>query len=286
MARIVCVHGVGKQLLGERSLLGDWWPALADGLMRAGADLVSADDVVMAFYGDLFRPQGELLAVDDPFYSAAEVEPGLEQALLLAWWHEAAAVDEGVAPPDGDTLVRVPGSVQAGLRQLSRSKFFAGVALRALVFDLKQVSRYLQERDLRCAARARVSALIGPETQVVVGHSLGSVVAYEALCAMPGHRVRALVTLGSPLGIGNLVFDRLDPAPRDGQGQWPGSEGLVWTNVADGGDVVALEKDLRGRFGDRVRNALVHNGAHAHDATAYLTDKLTGVAIVGGLNAE
>ncbi len=109
--------------------------------------------------------------------------------------------------------------------------------------------------------------------------------AYEALCAMSGHPVRALVTLGSPLGIRNLVFDRLDPAPLGGQGRWPGSEGLVWTNVADSGDVVALEKDLRGRFGDRVRIALVHNGAHAHDATSYLTDKLTGVAIAGGMYA-
>jgi hypothetical protein len=285
MARIVGVHGVGKQVLGEQSLLRDWWPALVDGLTRADAGLVSAGDVAMAFYGDLFRPQGELLAVGDPFYGARDVEPGLEQALLLAWWHEAAAVDDGVAPPEADTLVRVAGSVQAGLRQLSGSKFFAGVAQRALVFDLKQMCRYLQEPELRRAARARVTALIGPDTRVVVAHSLGSVVAYEALCTVPGHLVRALVTLGSPLGIGNLVFDRLDPAPVDGRGEWPGSEGLVWTNVADGGDVVALEKDLRGRFGDRVCTAVVHNGAHAHDATSYLTDKLTGVAIAGGLNA-
>jgi hypothetical protein len=285
MARIVCVHGVGKQMLGEQSLLRDWWPALADGLTRADAEVVPVGDVAMAFYGDLFRPQGELLAIGDPFYRAEDVEPGLEQALLLAWWHEAAAVDDGVAPPDGDTLVRVPGSVQAALRQLARSKFFAGVALRALVFDLKQVSRYLQEPDLRRAARARVTALIGPDTRVMVAHSLGSVVAYETLCAVPGHPVRALVTLGSPLGIRNLVFDRLDPAPVGGRGQWPGSAGLVWTNVTDGGDVVALDKDFRGRFGDRVCTALVHNGAHAHDATSYLTDKLTGVAIAGGLNA-
>ncbi|HSL08388.1 MAG TPA: hypothetical protein VK887_10495, partial [Pseudonocardiaceae bacterium] len=66
MVRIVCVHGVGKQMLGEQLLLRDWWPALVDGLTRAGAGLVPAGDVVMAFYGDLFRPQGELLAVGDP----------------------------------------------------------------------------------------------------------------------------------------------------------------------------------------------------------------------------
>ena len=71
--------------------------------------------------------------------------------------------------------------MQAALRALSRSKFFGGLALRTLVFDLKQVRRYLTDSGLRAAAQARVTRLIGPDTQVVVGHSLGSVVAYEAL---------------------------------------------------------------------------------------------------------
>ena len=287
MSRIVCVHGIGQQVAGEQSLLRDWTPALLDGLTRAGHhDVAAAGDVVMGFYGDLFRPAGELLAVGDPMFTANDVEPGLEDDLLVSWWREAARVDPKVAPPEADTLVRVPGSVQAALRQLSRSAFFGGLALRALVFDLKQVRRYLQDQELRDAARAAVGKLITAETQVVVAHSLGSVVAYEALAAMPGHQVKALVTLGSPLGIANLIFDRLDPAPRDGLGAWPGSEQLVWTNVVDRGDVVALEKDLRPRFGQQLINPVVHNGAHAHAATAYLTDELTGAAIAGGLHAR
>jgi pimeloyl-ACP methyl ester carboxylesterase len=128
-----------------------------------------------------------------------------------------------------------------------------------------------------------VGKLITADTRVVVAHSLGSVVAYETLAAMPGHSVRALVTLGSPLGIGKLIFDRLEPNPDCGLGAWPGTEDLVWTNVADRGDVVALEKDLRPRFGPRVINTVVHNGAHAHAVSAYLTDKLTGAAIARGL---
>ncbi|HEY8986246.1 MAG TPA: hypothetical protein VIU15_42570 [Streptomyces sp.] len=282
MARVVCVHGVGKQSLGERTLLRDWWPALLDGLARAGAGEPDADDVAMSFYGDLFRPPGESLAVGDPLLGARDVEPGWEEEQLLAWWRAAAETDPAVAPPGADTLARVPGSVQAALRQLSRSRFFAGVATRALVFDLKQVHRYLTDPQVRAAARSRLTALIGPDTRVVVAHSLGTVVAYEALCAGP-HNVRALVTLGSPLGIRNLIFDRLEPAPVDGLGVWPGPDDMVWTNVVDRGDVVALEKDLRGRFGDRVRNVVVHNGSHAHDATAYLTDRLTGAAVAGGL---
>ncbi|WP_205661083.1 hypothetical protein [Amycolatopsis vastitatis] len=287
MGRIACVHGIGQQAAGEQSLSQTWVPALLDGLTRADqGDAATADDVAMGFYGDLFRPAGELLTVGDPMFTAADVDPGLEEELLLAWWREAARVDPKVAPPEADTLVRAPGSVQAALRQLSRSRFFGGLALRAMVFDLKQVRRYLQDPRLRDAARAAVRKLITAETRVVVAHSLGSVVAYEVLAAMPDHQVQALVTLGSPLGIANLIFDRLDPTPHDGLGAWPGSDTLVWTNVADRGDVVALEKDLRPRFGPRVVNAVVHNGARAHAVAAYLTDKLTGTAIADGLHAR
>lgn len=103
-------------------------------------------------------------------------------------------------------------------------------------------------------------------------------VAYEALCAWPDSPVRALVTLGSPLGIRNLVFDRLEPPPRAGLGAWPGAVSR-WTNVVDAGDVVALVKNLRPAFGPDVAGFEVDNGAHAHDCTSYLTAEQTGRAI-------
>ncbi|WP_246102598.1 hypothetical protein [Streptomyces piniterrae] len=288
MPRVVGVHGIGKQLLGEGTLLKEWQPAMADGLRRAGVgDAVSELDLAMAFYGDLFRPAGQYLAVGDPRFTAADVDEGFEQELLLAWWRAAAETDPGVVPPGADTLVATPRSVQAALRALSGSRFFAGLALRSMVFDLKQVHRYLLDAELRTQARTRVIDAIGEDTRVVVAHSLGSVVAYEALCALPGHRVRALVTLGSPLGIPNLIFHRLEPRPvelgRAAQGVWPGGQGLVWTNIADEGDVVALVKELRPAFGEGLRSARVHNGSHAHDATIYLTDELCGRAIAEGL---
>ncbi|MFE2219822.1 hypothetical protein ACFW93_49030 [Streptomyces canus] len=289
MARVVAVHGIGQQTRGEQSLRRLWLPALNDGLTRAGAtDLLAEPDLAVAFYGDLFRPEGEFLAVGDPPYTAADVAGGFEQELLLAWWQAAAGSDPAVVPPDADTLVATPRSVQAALRALSGSRFFSGIALRAMVFDLKQVSRYLTDPGLRAGALARVTGKIGQDTRVVIAHSLGSVVAYEALCARPGHQVRALVTLGSPLGISHLILHRLQPSPLSlggrARGVWPGGERLVWTNLADGGDVVALVKDLRPVFGEQVRCAVVHNGATAHDATAYLTDQLCGQAIKDGLS--
>jgi pimeloyl-ACP methyl ester carboxylesterase len=287
VARVLCVHGVGQQGKGEDTLRGEWVLALRDGMRRAGsgdAELPGAEEIRCVFYGDLFRPAGRRLGMGNPWLTAADATE-FDWELLTAWWRGAAESDPGVIDPDARTLVRVPGSVQAGLRALSGSAFFAGLAERAMLFDLQQVRRYMTDPVVRRAVQGRVAAGVDEDTRVVVGHSLGSVVAYEALCAHPEWPVRGLVTLGSPLGIRNLIFDRLVPAPMAGEsgkptGVWPGGV-EAWTNVADSGDVVALVKDLRPLFGGKVVCYLVHNGSHAHDVRPYLTAAQTGAAIAG-----
>jgi hypothetical protein len=287
MARVVGVHGVGQQLKGEDSLAAEWAPALRDGMRRAGcteSELPGTEDVRCVYYGDVFRLSGRSLAVGDPWLTAADATY-FDQELLAAWWRGAAEVDPRVIHPDARTLARMPGGVQAALRALSRLPFFGGLADRAMLFDLQQVRRYMTDPEVRPVALDRVAAAIGGDTRVVVGHSLGSVVAYEALCAHPEWPVRALVTLGSPLGIRRLIFDRLVPAPEASgavRGAWPGPI-RSWVNVADAGDVVALVKDLRPLFGEQVASCLVHNGSHAHDVRPYLTAAETGAAIAAGL---
>ncbi len=291
MARVVCVHGVGQQLKGEDSLAGEWALALRDGMRRAGcpeAGLPGAGEIRCVFYGDVFRAAGRRLAVGDPWLRAADATE-FDQELLAAWWLGAADSDPQVVDPEARALARTSCGVQAALRALSGSAFFAGLADRVMLFDLQQVRRYMTDPQVRAAALGRVAAGIGGDTRVVVGHSLGSVVAYEALCAHPQWPVRALVTLGSPLGIRNLIFDRLVPAPVAGasggvQGTWPGGV-RSWVNVADAGDVVALVKDLRPLFGEHLACYLVHNGSHAHDVRPYLTAAETGAAIAAGLAA-
>jgi len=165
----------------------------------------------------------------------------------------------------------------------------AAGAYRLMIGDLVQVRRYFTEPGLRKKIRQRVADVVEHDTTVIVGHSLGSVVAYEVICAHPDWPIRALVTLGSPLGIRNLSLDRLEPAPLPARGQsdeltgsWPGSA-EAWTNIADEGDIVALVKDLRPRFVPRVTSWLVHNGAHAHDIAPYLSTREAGAAILAGL---
>ncbi|MFI6574310.1 caspase family protein [Nocardiopsis sp. NPDC050513] len=92
-----------------------------------------------------------------------------------------------------------------------------------------------------------------------------------------------LVTLGSPLGISGLIFDRLVPSPSDGRGTRPPSVG-AWTDVADRRDVVALVKALDPLFGG-VDDRSVDNGPKAHDAAPYLTSRQVGEAVAAGLSA-
>jgi hypothetical protein len=280
MVKVVGVHGVGHQFKGENTLRAEWLPALKDGLARAGHQLASDDDFACAFYGDLFRPSGK--GAIDPPYDASDVGDAWEREMLELWWREAARVDAAVSGPDARTKVSVPSVVQRALNALSQSRFFAGLAERALIYDLKQVLRYLREPDVRREARLRVQRAMGPETRVLVGHSLGSVVAYEALCTNPQWPATVFVTLGSPLGIRNLIFEALDPAPANGMGVWPPGV-RHWVNVADRGDVVALVKDLGSRFGPQVQDRLVDNGAKAHDVTRYLTTRELGDAVAIGL---
>jgi len=291
MARVVCVHGVAQQREAANTLHEAWAPALSGGVGLAGGRLAESE-VACAFYGDLFRPPGRHLAVGEPVIRPQDLDE-FEHDLLSAWWVEAARSDTAVIAPDARTLaVRTPGSVQAALRALSGSRFFAAIGERALLGDLRQIRLYFGDREIRRQAVQRVDDAVGLDTRVLVGHSLGSVVAYEALSANVDWPVQLLVTLGSPLGIPNLIFDRLQPLPlpatRPGSGPrgcWPGAD-RAWANIADQGDVVALVKDLRPAFGSGVDCWVVDNGAHAHKVQPYLTAVETGRAIQSGLAAE
>ncbi len=287
MAKIVVVHGVGQQTEGHLTLHNRLFPALQQGVVRAGGSVEPAN-VVFASYGECFRAPAEVLS-PLPNFGAQDVADGYESELLLALWQRAASVDPHVVPPETEVLARAPVWATRALAALSRSRFLAGVSDRLLIGDLKQVHRYFTDPELRSVIRGLVAATVAVDTSVVVAHSLGSVVAYEVLCSPQDFSVSSLVTIGSPLGLPNLVFDRLQPKPRDDdagvRGHWPWRV-RTWTNIVGQGDVVATVEDLRPLFGDDIRQIRVDNGPHAHDMRPYLTERLTGEAVVAGLNVQ
>ena len=79
MAVIVGIHGIAQQFRGGYQLGTVWFDALRDGLATAGyrptADALTPADLRVAYFGDLFRPGGAM-AVQEPPFSAADVQPG------------------------------------------------------------------------------------------------------------------------------------------------------------------------------------------------------------------
>lgn len=285
MAAVVGVHGIAQQFRGGYQLGTVWFDGLRDGLAAAGyepvASALAPTDIRVAFFGDLFRPPGAK-AGGEPPYRATDVEPGLERDLLETWYEAVVQQDLPPAPAQpAKGLGRMP--AQMMLNRLLQCRTFSGVAQRALIGNLKQVTRFLADTSVKAQVLAKVHEEVDDSTRVVIGHSLGSVVAYEYLCRYRSSSVELLVTLGSPLGIPNLVFDRLTPTPADGRGAWPGAV-ASWVNVADPDDIVALRKQLAGLFPApegvaAIHDQMVDNGDQPHAIDRYLNARETGSAL-------
>jgi surfactin synthase thioesterase subunit len=123
-------------------------------------------------------------------------------------------------------------------------------------------------------------ALVDAQTQIVIGHSLGSVVAYEAMHRLT-HALPLLLTIGSPLGLETIIYQHLRPQP-------PEFPSVVqrWVNVTDRNDLVAAEPNLLRMFatglpsGARFESGYtVDNGAEPHRADFYLTKAQVGKPI-------
>ncbi|MFG1695482.1 hypothetical protein [Nonomuraea sp. NPDC049309] len=111
-----------------------------------------------------------------------------------------------------------------------------------------EVATYLTDQGRREKCRNLVADVIRRHRpRVVIAHSLGSVVTYEALWACPDIGADLLVTLGSPLGMRNVVFERLLPAPVNGRGERPPGV-RRWVNIADKDDIAAIPPELAGCF--------------------------------------
>jgi hypothetical protein len=246
MAKIVMVHGAGNELWGPASVAARWAPALADGLAWHGIR-IDPDDVAIAFYGDLFRedPEAGYVPPVDPKQAVATV----------------AELVHGVDP------------------HVDLAELTSLLTERHLDRLLAEVQAYFEHDEIRSGARARVAGAITDETRVVVAHSLGTIVAYEVLCA-DRRQVTDLVTIGSPLA-GDVVFAHLDPAPRDGVGVWPAGL-LAWTNVLDPDDP-ACRGGFHGRFTDACVQLRIDNGHRLHDPEPYLNNPATGGAVAAGL---
>ncbi len=238
--RIVAVHGIGNYRPHQT-------PEDAAEFLRTTwtRSLREPAEMHAAYYAHLLRPSGrQSSGGSQP--DGADLD-GLDgpQAAMLADWLTAYGVPEQA----------IQGRVTRAMRQelswvAERSgKPFNGL-LRFMARFVREVAWYLEHPERRSAARDHVAATIARvRPRVIVAHSLGSVVTYEALWHATDlvPPVELLVTVGSPLALPGAVFDRLEPEPVAGRGRRPPSVER-WVNIADVGDLVAIPRLLTRAF--------------------------------------
>ena len=169
----------------------------------------------------------------------------------------------------------------------------------------EETNRYFEnEGGIASNVREQLKEVLRPllededDRVLLIGHSLGTVIAYDALWALsqleylPG-KIDTFITLGSPLGM-KYVKRRLLGSNRIGKQKYP--ENIKrWINVAAEGDVTALDRRFSEDFGEMVtlgNTELIEDhcdgiynyfrekeGLNTHRSYGYLVNPIVGKAI-------
>ncbi|MEU0354342.1 hypothetical protein [Streptomyces cyaneofuscatus] len=292
MARVVLVHGIWNRqskMTSQRaaSLLAQSLELrLAAGFKSARLSHVPAPQLTMAYYADLLANEAEVQSDDE-----RSLEELSQAELADIWgWLVAAGVPEPVEP---QAAWLAP--VRQGLGWLVRHHGGEGLPSRVLrevterlervvVSLITDIDAYTARPAVRRAVRERVAAALREQQpQVVVAHSMGSLVAYETLHAFPELKVELFVTLGSPLGLPALAR-KLEPALRQRKGTRPAGVG-TWINIADAGDLVAVPPELGGMFPVDLHATASIGFLNPHTLGGYLADGVTAAAIAPYLSS-
>ncbi|HVL75560.1 MAG TPA: hypothetical protein VM406_06050 [Noviherbaspirillum sp.] len=246
MRELVFIHGRAQHGKDANALKQEWIDAWGEGLAKSGLTMpISPSQIRFPYYGDTLD---QLVQGVSDGERAEVVVRGLdigddEKSFIQEYVGEVQEKCEAIGSPLPAALPDVEYGergvlnwpwVQAILRMLDgvspASK--ASVALFA-----NDVFRYLHANEIRHVIDEGVRQAFARDTDtVVVGHSLGSVVAYNVLHRygpQAGWRVPLFVTLGSPLAV-SAIRRRLVPAPRHPECV------RDWFNALDPRDVVAL----------------------------------------------
>jgi len=259
--KVVFLHGIN-----DTDLDGGWITGLNRGLVQAGFEPINAEDTISPKYEDLL--------------GGAETE--------REWPQETYTVsDERGARRDFERrqarvqriLSRNPGVRTHGFNQVPGQVLKTGqkVGIK-LVPVFRQVRNYVESRKLRGAVMSRIlEDLRGLRGNVVlIGHSLGSVIAIDLLDHLPPElHVRRFITIGSPAHCEALHH---------------GSERLLkkfpyayvddWSNFIETRDPVTGGRGLASVF-PAAQDFFIELGWMTHDADKYL-----GHEAVAGLVAD
>jgi hypothetical protein len=239
--RLVLVHGRSQQGLNPVELQWIWMETLRRGAAKINRTLPEGLDVAFPYYGDKLDElarQFDIPLTNDIQAKGSPVDEDFlkfQAAFAEAMRSGAGITDAQVQQEFGtNTTERGPQNwawVQAIIRAIDR--YAGGVSQSGIESLMRDVYLY----TTRAGVRDEIDRIVGPalnETPcVVIGHSLGSVVAYNVLRTdRRALKVQAYITVGSPLAV-RAVRDQLRPIG------FPAPV-KAWYNAFDPKDIVAL----------------------------------------------
>ncbi|WP_157531925.1 MULTISPECIES: hypothetical protein [unclassified Kitasatospora] len=288
---VVYVHGIGNKPpatelraqwdnavfgrpMGACSRLAYWaplrYPRPLPGSTDGGAGHLAASPLEVAVHATPVPPEDFVISVlaeahaesasPSPLESARQPATGPDEAALEKWLREMTYTGEALGASETNQALEV-----LPLPRRGRTAVFRVLIKRAF----KDVYAYFFGgfgEPIREVTRKALAGADGPV--VVVGHSLGSVIAYDVL-RESDRNVPLFVTIGSPLGV-TEIQDRLAHPLEVPAGV------AAWRNACDARDLVALDSTVRPEFrpSDLTEDVLVVNdSANHHGAQEYLSSR-------------
>lgn len=286
---LVFVHGRSQQGRDPEKVKAEWLSTLALGLGIERAKRLQDVDIRFPFYGDLLEE------------FAAEMDKGLPPDILMRG--EELTQDEKFAEFEREVALRLKEQlgltdeqVDAEIIEIARKRGplnwewvqaimraadkIPGISATSIERQTRDVYMYLTRSKIRQTINDVVASQIPSSSTVVVGHSLGSVVAYDVLRTVKSpKKIPLYVTVGSPLGVGPISRVLLPHV-------FPPNVGH-WFNASDDRDVVALNPLTKAYFDitPEIENYHgVKNGTNnAHGIVGYLNDPKVAAKIFAGL---
>jgi len=288
--RLVMVHGRAQQGLDPVALKAAWLDALALGATSVGRSLPESLEVAFPFYADILDKF--VRDFDIPLTESVRAKGGpIEDEFLVFQAQVAESVRLRAGVTDQQIDIEYGANpkpkgplnwewVQAILRALD--KHGGGMGQTALQTITRDVFLYTTRAGVRDEIDRVVGAALTEQPTVVVGHSLGSIVAYNVLRSdRRSLRIPLYLTVGSPLGI-RAVRDQLRPL------RYP-QPIERWYNAYDPRDVIALYPLDQANFpvSPAIENySLVKNHTdNRHGVVGYLDDPEVAKQLLAALTS-
>ena len=257
------------------------------GVMKAGGDATLG-----ATLADVFQ----LVGWSRQFYGAHEDIapdlPGIERLLTAENSREA---DAGEVLSLGNRMTAAMYAL--GDRFPLLTTLFS---TRRMASRVEEMHRYIHDHDGKATiARAMVAdalqtAWSNNQRVLLIGHSFGSVIAYDTLWELSRrqacpHKVDLFLSMGSPLTM-RYIRARLKGADEVGEQRYPANI-QRWLNLAAIGEVTALDRKMSDYFGEMVTLNLLQsieddlglinqfrgpNGLNVHKCYGYMASEEVG----------